>query len=74
MGQAKRRGTFEERREQALIKAEADRLRAIEYEVSRRANMTDAEKLAEHEYKVMLSSYMGLALSSLSNGYFPFRI
>ena len=74
MGQAKARGTFEQRRMQAMVKKEADRLRAIDKEKLRLSKMTPEQKKAEFEYKIMLSQHMGFALSNLGNNYFPFKI
>ena len=71
MGQAKRRGTFEERKCKAIVRDEANRIRRVEAERQRRANMTPEEKRIEHKNKVMFSSYLGFALSG---GYIPYKI
>ena len=69
MGQAKARGTFEERRMQAMVKKEADRLRAIDKEKLRLSKMTPEQKKAEFKYKIRLSQYMGVAMSISKNCY-----
>lgn len=60
MGQAKRRGTFEERKRMAITRDDADFKLKVEKEIARRANMTEKEKAAEYEMRLMFSSYMGV--------------
>ena len=74
MGQAKCRGSYNDRRRQAIIRDEANRIREIEKEIDRRANMSEEEKAVELKYKMVFSSYLGFAISSFNNGSFPYKL
>lgn len=60
MGEANRRGTFEERKQRAIIKNEEIRQFKIKRQRERRANMTEAERKREQDFYMMTASYMGL--------------
>jgi translation initiation factor IF-2 len=65
MGEAKRRGTFEERRAQAIEREQLKREAAERAEAERRAAMTPEEREAEDKAKAeagkKLSQIMGMA-------------
>jgi len=65
VGQAKRRGTFEQRRVQAVERERLKRETAIRVEADRRAAMTPEQRAAEDKAKAdtgrRLSQIMGMA-------------
>lgn len=67
MGEAKRRGTFEERKQRAIIKNEEARQLKIQKQRERRANMTEAERKKEQDFYIMTAKYL-----SLLDGYLPY--
>ena len=61
MGQAKKRGSFEERRDQSIQKAEELKIRKIEAERLRLASMTPEERRKENLAKLKFAKLMSIA-------------
>lgn len=61
IGQAKRRGTFEERQSAAIIKDEQQEMIRKAAELERERNMTPKQKQARHQTRVAIASMLGLA-------------
>ena len=59
MGQAKLRGSFEQRQAEAIAKREADAKRRAEERAIREANMTPAERARAHRVKGLLAAIAG---------------
>lgn len=61
MGQAKRRGDYDDRRNAAILRDQAERDRLAELESLRRARMTPEEREAEFDRQYKLASILALA-------------
>lgn len=60
MGAAKRRGTFEQRKAEAIVSAEQRRLARIEAEAAQWARLTPEQKMAARGRKARISALLGV--------------
>ncbi|MBI6727231.1 hypothetical protein YA0089_26815 [Pseudomonas viridiflava] len=65
MGQAKQRGTLEDRKQEGIAK-NRERIATIEHNQRvREANMSPQERRKRHETRMMLSMCMGLSMGAM---------
>lgn len=64
MGQARQRGTFEERREAAIERDNAEREERKLEEIRREASMTPEQRQKRHDMRMLITTMLGTAAGS----------